>query len=188
VLGEVPRRLQVVGLAVAALGLAGIGASGRAAMPLAGFALTLCAAVAWASGNLVSRSLARHGPVDGFSFVVWAGLIPPIPFFLLAVAVEGREVVGASLRAMDLGSWAAVAYLALAATLVGYGLWNRLLRTYPAAQVARFTLLIPVVGLAAGWALLGERLGPGQLASSALVVGGLAIPALAERLRRPGKA
>ncbi len=90
----------------------------------------------------------------------------------------------ASFRAIGPSTVAAIAYLAYAATLVGYGLWNRLLKSHSAAQVTRFTLLIPVVGLAAGAALLGERLGPAQLLGSALVVGGLALPLAAERGRR----
>jgi O-acetylserine/cysteine efflux transporter len=80
---------------------------------------------------------------------------------------------------MDAVSWAAVAYLAFGATLTGYGLWSRLLRTYPAAQVARFTLLVPVVGLVCGWLALGERLTAAQLAGCALVTAGLALPFVA---------
>ena len=125
--------------------------------------------------------------MSGLSFVVWSGLIPPLPFFALAWASEGEAAVIASLRSMDLGSWAAVTYLAFAATLTGYGLWNRLLRLYPAALVARFTLLVPVVGLVTGAAVLGERLTGSQLAACALVVAGLALPLLAAARRRaPG--
>jgi O-acetylserine/cysteine efflux transporter len=182
VLGETPRRAQLAGMGLAALGLAWIGATSGASVPIAGFALTLGAAVSWAAGNLVSRQLARHGPVNGLAFVVWAGLIPPVPFFALAWIFEGRGALGASLGAMDGGSWAAVAYLAFGATLGGYGLWNQLLKAYPAALVARFTLLVPVVGLLAGAAALGERLTPSQLAACALVAVGLALPLAAARL------
>ena len=34
-------------------------------------------------------------------------------------------------------------------TLLGFGLWSRLLMRYPAAVVAPFALLIPVVGMVA---------------------------------------
>lgn len=184
VLGEVPSRVQLAGTGLAALGLAWIGAGGQAGVPLAGFALTLCAAAAWAAGSMVSRQLSRHGPVSGLAFVVWAGLIPPLPFFALAWAVEGREAIASSLRAMDLGSWAAAAYLAFGATLGGYGLWNRLLKTYPAAQVAPFTLLVPVVGLVSGALAFGERLTAVQGMASALVMAGLAMPVAAGWLER----
>lgn len=178
-LGERPSRLHLAGMAVAGAGLAWIGARGAADFPLAGFLLTLGAAASWAAGNMASRSLAKHGAVNGLAFVVWAGLLPIVPFFALAWLVEGPAAVVASLRALGPGTWAAVAYLAYAATLTGYGLWNRLLHRYPAALVSRFTLLVPVVGLAAGALVLGERPTPDQLVGSTLVVAGLGLPILA---------
>jgi O-acetylserine/cysteine efflux transporter len=179
VLGERPRPVQLAGMSVAALGLATIAAGSGRSFPLAGFVLNLAAALAWAAGNLVSRSLARHGEVNALAFVVWSALPLPVPFFALAWAFEGRDAVNASFAAMDVVSWVAVAYLAFGATLTGYGLWSRLLRMYPAAQVARFTLLVPVIGLACGWLALGERLSAAQLAGCALVTGGLALPFVA---------
>ncbi|MBI5069100.1 MAG: EamA family transporter [Deltaproteobacteria bacterium] len=184
-LGERPRRVQIAGTVLAACGLGYIGLRSAGAFPLAGFALTLAAALAWAAGNLASRALSRHGPVNGLAFVVWAGLWPIVPFFALAWAFEGGEAVTASLRALGPSSWAAVAYLAWAATLTGYGLWNRLLARYPAAQVTRFTLLVPVVGLFSGAIFLGERLTGDQLLGSGLVVAGLALPILAGQVARP---
>jgi O-acetylserine/cysteine efflux transporter len=181
VLGERPRPVQLAGMLVAALGLVGIAAGTGTAFPLAALLLNLGAAAAWAAGNLVSRSLARHGEVNALAFVVWAALPLPVPFFALAWAVEGTGAVTASLGAMDGLSWAAVAYLAFGSTLAGYGIWSRLLRTYPAAQVARFALLVPVVGLLCGWLLLAERLSAAQLAGCALVVAGLALPVAARR-------
>lgn len=178
-LGERPQRVQLVGMAVAALGLASIATGSGRSFPLAGLVLNLGAALAWAAGNLVGRSLARHGEVNPLAFVVWAALPLPIPFFALAWAFEGRDAVTASLAAMDGVSWAAVAYLAFGATLAGYGLWSRLLRSYPAGQVARFTLLVPVIGLVCGWLAFGERLSAAQLAGCAFVIAGLALPFLA---------
>lgn len=185
-LGERPTRLHLAGMAVAGAGLAWIGARGTGDVPLAGFLLTVGAAASWAAGNMASRALARHGAVNGLAFVVWAGLLPIAPFFALALLVDGPAAVAASLGAMGPGTLASVAYLAYAATLVGYGLWSRLLHRYPAALVSRFTLLVPVVGLLSGAAFLGERPTPDQLLGSALVVAGLALPVLAAW--RPGGA
>jgi O-acetylserine/cysteine efflux transporter len=186
-LGERPQRAQLAGMGVAALGLASIATGSGTSFPLVALVLNLGAAVAWAAGNLVSRSLARHPDVNALAFVVWAALPLPIPFFALAWAFEGREAVTASLSAMDAVSWGAVAYLAYGATLTGYGLWSRLLRSYPAGQVARFALLVPVVGLGCGWLVFGERLGAAQLAGCALVTAGLALPFLAAPWPRKAK-
>jgi O-acetylserine/cysteine efflux transporter len=186
VLGEKPNRAQIAGVIVAALGLAWIGAGSGASFPISAFALNLCASACWAIGNLVSRSLSRYGPVNGLAFVIWSALIPIVPFFALAWLFEGREAVATSIRAMTAGSWAAVGYLAFGATIGGYGLWNQLLKAYPAAQVAPFSLLVPVVGLLCGTLLLGEPLGAAQLAGSALVATGLALPVVAAMLASRG--
>ena len=42
-----------------------------------------------------------------------------------------------------------VAVLAYGGTLFGFGVWSRLLARYPAATVAPFALLVPVVGMLA---------------------------------------
>ena len=69
----------------------------------------------------------------------------------------------------------AILYLALMATIVGYGLWGRLLQRYPVAQVAPLTLLVPVVGLLAARLLLDERLQGGQWVGIGLVLSGLLV-------------
>ena len=58
----------------------------------------------------------------------------------------------------------AIVYLAFIATLIGYSLWSKLLARYPASQVAPFSLLVPIVGLASAALLLGEALTPMQIA------------------------
>ena len=135
ILREMPARSQLFGISLAALGLLLIGSESGTSLPPAGFLLNLCSAAFWALGNLASRSLSRYGPVNGLAFVVWSSLLPPLPFFALAWLFEG-EAIAVTFRAMDAISWASVVYLALGATLSGYGLWNRLLKNYPAAQVA----------------------------------------------------
>ena len=185
VLRETPTRSQLAGICVAGAGLALIGSESGASFPLAGFALNLCSAAFWSLGNLASRALSRYGPVSGLAFVVWASLLVPVPYFALAWGIEGKQAIADSFHAMDALSWAAVAYLAFGATLGGYGLWNRLLKTYPAAQVAPFALLVPVIGLVCGALAFGERFTGAQLAGSGLVAAGLALPLATARLLRP---
>ena len=51
---------------------------------------------------------------------------------------------------------AVIAYLAFLSTLLGYGLWTRLLQRYAASTVAPLSLLVPVIGLLSAMLLLGE--------------------------------
>jgi O-acetylserine/cysteine efflux transporter len=166
------RMPNVVGLAIASGGLAVIGVQGGHAMTLAGFVLTLCAAGSWALGNIVTKKV---GKVNLTGLVVWGSLIPPLPFLALSYAFEGPQRIAAALSGIGATSIFAVVYLAFVATLLGYGLWSRLLARYPASQVAPFSLLVPIVGLASASVFLDEHLSAPQIAGAALVMAGLAV-------------
>ncbi|MBN3804838.1 EamA family transporter [Paraburkholderia sp. Ac-20336] len=163
---------NVAGLLIAAAGLAVIGLQGGHAMSLAGFVLTLCAAGMWALGNIVTKKV---GKVDLVGLVVWGSLIPPLPFFAASFVFEGPREIAAALSGISALSIFAIVYLAFIATLIGYGLWSRLLSRYPASQVAPFSLLVPIVGLASASLLLGEQLSAIQVAGALLVMAGLAV-------------
>jgi O-acetylserine/cysteine efflux transporter len=163
---------NVAGLLIAAGGLAVIGMQGGHAMTFAGFVLTLCAACSWALGNIVTKKV---GKVDLVGLVVWGSLVPPLPFFALSYLFEGPQRIVAALSNISAMSIFAIVYLAFIATLIGYGLWSRLLSRYPASQVAPFSLLVPIVGLASASLFLDEQLSAAQIAGALLVMVGLAV-------------
>ena len=159
-LGETPHRWQWLGLCIAIGGLAFIGAAhgdGASGMTLAGFLLTVGAAAMWAGSNLLTRVAARQGPYEPVSFIVWSSVFPIVPLLLLACVVDGTEAVVQQLRGLGRRELGVVAYLALLSTLLGYGLWTRLLQRYAASIVAPLSLLVPVVGLLSAMLMLGER-------------------------------
>jgi O-acetylserine/cysteine efflux transporter len=169
---------QMAGLLLAACGLVLIGSAaggpvGSVSMPLWGFLFTVAAAVMWACGNIVTRTVSRYGPMNQLAFVVWASLVPPLPFLALSWRLEGSEAIATALAHMGWGTFAAIAYLAWAATLLGYGLWTHLMSRYPTNRVAPFTLLVPVVGLTTGWLVFDEALRPVHFAGGALLMAGL---------------
>ncbi|KAA1008892.1 EamA family transporter [Paraburkholderia panacisoli] len=163
---------NIAGLLIAAGGLAVIGLQGGHSMTVVGFALTLCAACMWALGNIVTKKV---GNVDLVGLVVWGSLIPPLPFFAASYLFEGPQRIVAALSGISAMSIFAIVYLALIATLIGYGLWSRLLSRYPASQVAPFSLLVPIVGLASASLFLGEQLTMVQIVGAMLVMAGLAV-------------
>jgi O-acetylserine/cysteine efflux transporter len=185
---------QMAGLLLAAGGLVLIGSASGAAgagglsMPLWGFLLTVAAAVMWACGNIVTRTVSRYGPMNQLAFVVWASLVPPLPFLALSLALEGPAAISEALQHIGWSTVAAIAYLAWAATLLGYGLWTHLMSRYATNRVAPFTLLVPVVGLSTGWLVFGEALRPVHFAGAALLMAGLLLNVfggpLMERLQR----
>ncbi len=66
-------------------------------------------------------------------------------------------------------------------TSIAYLAWGRLMRTYTAAQVVPFALLVPFVGAAASTVVFGETFGPLRLAGMMVVVAGIAIMLLLGR-------
>ena len=161
-------------LGISALGLVLLATQqAQSGMTLAGFLLTICAAACWGLGNIINRHISRQASLNLLSLVVWSALIPPLPFFIASYLLEGPTVMANSLLHLQWHSVLAVVYLALIATLYGYVAWGRLLRTYPVAQVAPLTLLVPLVGLFCARLFLNEQLTHWQWIGILLVLSGL---------------
>ncbi|SCK19060.1 EamA family transporter [Vogesella sp. LIG4] len=181
-------RWQLGGLIVGGSGLYLIGGLGAAGIPPAGFLLTLCAAGSWAVSNVVVRRIVRAGyKPEMLGLVVWSSLAPILPFFALSAlfessAIHWQQVVSGK-------SLFAIAYLALIATLFGYGQWSKLLSRHAANVVAPYSLLAPLVGVLSAALVLGERLSFWQLVGGVVLIGGLVVnmlgPRLLALLRRP---
>ncbi len=174
-LGERVRAHQWLGLGVALAGLLLIASAhgeGPGQMTLAGFVLTLSAAAMWALSNIVARRASQIARYEPFPFVVWSSVFPIVPFALIALATDGPASLQRQLQGMGPGAWFAVVYLALAATLLAYSLWTRLLQRHAATRVTPFSLLVPVVGLWAAWVAYGEApLGLQWLGTGAVLLG-----------------
>jgi O-acetylserine/cysteine efflux transporter len=171
--------LALLGLALVAGGL-----DGGATVP--GFLLVLGAAAGWGAGNICLRAAK---PDDPLRFMTWICLVPPLPLLALSLVAEGPGEIGSALSGLDLGGLGAVAYIAFVATTLGWAAWASLLKRYPAAVVAPFSMLVPVFGLGSAAALLGEPLTLRRLLATALVVGGVMITlrgSRAPRTAQPG--
>ena len=180
---------QWLGLMIAVLGLAliaygkNVGSAAGMQMTTVGLLLNLLGAASWAMGNVVVSAMRRAGiQPEPFGLVIWSSLIPIVPFLLISGLFESH--VYPDWQAISWHSIVSALYLAWAATLLGYGLWSRLLSQYEPNRVAPFTLLVPVVGLLTAWLVLGERLNQWQLWGSACLLIGLAVNVLGLRAWR----
>ncbi|MFZ6720979.1 EamA family transporter [Undibacterium sp. Ji49W] len=183
VFGDKLRASNLTGMLVASMGLillgsASLGNTGSQ-VSVAGFVLTLCAALSWASGNVINKKI---GVTNVLSLVSWSALVPILPFLLLSYLFEGGDVMLHSLVNMSWSSGLTIVYLAVAATLVGYTLWGKLLSSLPTHLVAPLTLMVPVVGLTAAWLLVDEALSQKQIAGAAIVMAGLLINVFGQKL------
>ena len=179
VLREWPTRRQLAGSAVAFAGLALVGFTvGANGVTLEGFLLLFGAAVFWAVGNVLIR---RTGKVDMLALVSWMSLVPPVPFLLLSLAFEGPARIGAAIGGATWLTIGALLYIAVVSTTFGYAVWGHLLRIYPAATAAPFSLLVPVSGTISAALILNESFGPVRLIGMALILAGLAVLMLGPR-------
>ena len=183
VFGDKLKLSNLLGMLVASMGLILLGSTSisqtGSQVTFIGFVLTICAALSWATGNVMNKKI---GPTAVLSLVSWSALIPIIPFFLLSLYFEGADTIGHSLSNMSLPSAFSIAYLAFAATLIGYTLWGKLLSTLPTHTVAPLTLLVPVIGLSTAWLILGEALTPLQILGALIVMGGLLINVFGQKI------
>ncbi|MFC5993072.1 EamA family transporter [Pseudonocardia hispaniensis] len=173
-LGERLTARQGTGIGLAVAGLAAIAVSRAETAALLPVLLTVIAALGWAAGNLCSRLAAPPNPLH---LTLWMTVVPPVPLLGLSLALEGPAADWAALRAAvtpsGVGGLLALAYLVLLATVLASGIWTALLRRYPAGVVAPYSLLVPVVGIGAAAAMLGERPTAVELVSAVVIIGGV---------------
>ncbi|MGS2808076.1 EamA family transporter [Nocardia sp. MW-W600-9] len=184
------RPVQVAGLAVAVLGMAVIGADRLAHATLLPVLLTLAGGLGWAFGNIGARQAGADSPgFDPLHLTLWMSVIPVLPLLALSMAVEGPDTgfraLGAAVSSTaGLPALAALAYIALLATVCGSGLWTYLMSRYPAGTVAPLSLLVPVVGIAAAWVALDEQPSAAALVGGAIVIAGAFAATTTRQLRR----
>lgn len=171
---------QIIGILVAAAGMAVIGTSGGGNVTVLGLVLVLAGALSWAIGNLILKTL-RHVPM--LPLFIWSSLVPPIPMFAASWAFE-TATPWAEITGLTATGWGSVIYVAVISTVLGYTAWGSLLARHPAASVTPYALLIPVVGIVVAAAVLGERLSLWDAIGAVIVLAGLAIVALATHRRR----
>jgi O-acetylserine/cysteine efflux transporter len=130
------------------------------------------AALMWAIANILAQ---RIGSVGGLSLMAWSSLASPVPLVALSLIFEGPTAIGAALRHVSWLSVAALFYLVLLSTIVGYGVWNVLIVKHGAGRVAPFSMLVPILGLTSGAIFLGEPFTAWHAVAAVLVLVGIAV-------------
>ena len=170
-LGERPSRRQLAGVVLGVAGLAVVAVGRSAVAPLLPLIIVLGAALSWAAGNVIAR---KAKAASGLGLVVWSGAVVPLPLAGLSLLVDGPGAVFGTLANLQLPTILSALYTAAFGSLVGYGIWNRLLASHPSSAVVPFTLLVPVVGMTAAWLVLGEVPTLPELGGGFLLRGGVA--------------
>jgi probable blue pigment (indigoidine) exporter len=130
---------------------------------LAGLVGTVC----MGAGVVLTKRWGR--PVPVLAFTGWQLAAGGLLLLPVALAVEGLP------PALTAGHVGGFLYLAVVNTALAYVLWLRGIGLLPADRVSFLALLSPVVAAAAGWVLLGQSLGPLQLAGVVLALGSVVL-------------
>ncbi|MCI0142738.1 EamA family transporter [Arthrobacter bambusae] len=181
-LGERPSKRQLTGVVLGVAGLALVAVGRSLVAPVVPLMIVLAAALSWAAGNIIAR---KAKAASGLGLVVWSGAVVPLPLAALSLLVDGPAAVVGTLSNLQPATILSALYTAIFASLVGYGIWNRLLSLYPSSAVVPFTLLVPVVGMTAAWLLISEVPTTAELAGGLLLLGGVATAVL-QRRAKPG--
>jgi len=162
----------VAGVALSIAGVllivSGRTAGAHAPAPVLGNTLIVGAVAAWSVYTILAKRSAHLDPLVVTVATSVAGVVLLTPAVAVEFALGARMDVSA-------GGVAAVVYLGVVASALGYAMYGAALRTLGAAQAAAYINLLPVVAVVSAYVMLGERLDLRTLAGGAAVLAGVAL-------------
>lgn len=172
--GRRPPALVSVGVVLGLVGVAvlvGPGDVGRGGLDPLAIGVLVAASLSWAAGSLLSRAAGMPRPaLLGAAMQMLAGGAG-----LLVAGVVAGETTRLHLATTNATSLAALAYLVVVGSLVGYSAFVWLVTHVAPARAATYAYVNPVVAVLLGWAIAGERLDARVLAASAIIVAAVAL-------------
>jgi drug/metabolite transporter (DMT)-like permease len=147
------------------VGPAKLGGAGR--LNPAGAAILVLGSLAWGGGSIYSKHAALpHSPMLGAAMQSFAGGI----FLWIGCLVTG-ETRALHVSLISTRSWAAVLYLIVFGSALGFTAYTYILKRSTAARVATYALVNPVVALFLGWLLVAEPISLRTMLASAIILG-----------------
>jgi drug/metabolite transporter (DMT)-like permease len=136
------------------------------------------ACLAWTIGSLYAQSVPKRLPLATAAAIEMLAGSLVLATLAWIFAEDPARMTAASPRA-----WAAVAYLVVFGSLVGFTAFAYCLNELPATTVGTYAYVNPVVAVFLGWLILGESLTPGLLMGGALIVLSVVLTTLRKRVR-----
>ena len=164
--------LQMAGVAVSLAGVLAIVAHGSLETLAAfrfnsGDILVLLSMVAWATYTIALRYAPRGvHPLTLLFALAGAGVLWLAPLF-------AWEFFRGERMALNLQNFAALGFVSLFASVIGYVFWNDGVERVGANVAGLFVHLLPAFGVALAWLFLGERLYLYHIAGIALILTGI---------------
>jgi drug/metabolite transporter (DMT)-like permease len=173
VTGDRPRRATLVGLAIGFCGVGLLvlrGGQGHG-VDVAQMLVVVGAALSWATGSFLSAKLPL--PAD-----VAAGTA--IEMLIGGAALAGLgPLVGERWQALigqaSTDAWIAIAYLALAGSILAFTAYVWLLQNAPISKISTYAYVNPVVAVVLAAVILGEAVTPFMVLGGAVIVTAVAV-------------
>jgi O-acetylserine/cysteine efflux transporter len=153
ILGDRISIRQVIGMAVAFIGAVFIVGEPKLANDMVYALMVIGGAFTWAVGQIMIKKL---GNIGGFMLITGVAIFAAPQLYIASFLLETDQI--AQIKTATFEAWAAVIYLGLIMTALGYAFWYRLLGLYAVNQVMPFLLLLPVTAVAGGIFFLDESL------------------------------
>jgi drug/metabolite transporter (DMT)-like permease len=173
--GGTIRRVEVGGLALGLAGVLVVSTRGALRADPIGAAMIVAAAASYAAGCVATRRMKLPAGVLGTAAQMTAGG---------ALLMIGSLVRGERLGAPSSGAVAALAYLVVFGSMLAYSAFGYLLRNARPALATSYAYVNPIMALALGVALAGEKVTRADLVGLALVLAAVALVALGSRAAR----
>lgn len=125
---------------------------------------------AWSLGQIMIKIL---GVTGGFSLISSVAVFAAPQLFIASYLLEDNQID--QIITASPAAWAAVVYLGLVMTALGYAMWYRLLGLYDVNMVMPFLLLLPVASVVGGYLFLDEILTTKIAIGGLLALAGVAI-------------
>jgi drug/metabolite transporter (DMT)-like permease len=146
-----------------------------------GLVILVLASLAWAIGSLYSRraALPSNALLSTSMEMLMGGAMMLIVGLLLG---QGGQI---QLDHISFISIAALAYLVIFGSLIGFTAYVWLLKVTTPARVATYAFVNPVVAVALGWLLAGEELSPRVLMAAAIIIAAVMLITFNQAAPRP---
>lgn len=125
---------------------------------------------AWSLGQIMIKMMGVSG---GFSLISSVAVFAAPQLFIASYLLEDNQID--QITTASPAAWAAVVYLGMVMTALGYAMWYRLLGLYDVNMVMPFLLLLPVASVVGGYLFLDEILTTKIAIGGLLALAGVAI-------------
>jgi O-acetylserine/cysteine efflux transporter len=129
------------------------------------------AALVWAIGNVQVKALGDE--LDAVTLNGWIAILAAPQLLVASWLIEGPQ--WQHIPEVGWQGWASLLFQAIVIAIFTYWIWYNMMRRYPVNQVMPFTLLLPLIGVAAGAVMRGEEVTWQMMVGGLATVAGVAI-------------